>query len=157
MLTHWQRSIRSCARQTSQARRLLVRLVFLGCLTGCGSDGPALHGVSGIVSLDAVALEQGSITFLPAEGTSGPSAGSEIVKGVYSVPKEKGLVEGKYRVEVRAQKKTGKKVAVGSPTPPGTMMDEVAEAVASRFNTNSTLEAEIPSTEESLDFDVSSQ
>ena len=157
LLTHWQRFIRCCIHQTSLGRRLLVCLVFLGCLTGCGSDGPALHGVSGIVSLDAVALEQGSITFLPLEGTSGPNAGSEIVKGVYSIPKEKGLVEGKYRVEVRAQKKTGKRIEVGSPTPPGTMMDEVVEAVAPRFNSQSTLEAEIPPTQESLDFNVSSK
>lgn len=142
---------------TIRSRWVLVGLAALGCLSGCGPGGPVLYGVSGIVNLDTAEIKQGSITFVPIDGTNGPSAGSEIVDGAYSIPKEKGLAQGKYRVEVRALKKTGKRVEVGSPSPPGTMMDEVVEAVAPRFNTASTLEAEIPSTQESLDFDVSSK
>ncbi len=147
----------SCSLIIIRFRWMLLGLATIGCLPGCGPGGPVLHGVSGIVNLDTVEIKQGSITFVPIAGTNGPSAGSEIVDGAYAIPKEKGLVEGKYRVEVRALKKTGKRVEVGSPSPPGTMMDEVVEAVAPRFNTASTLEAEIPSTQESLDFDVSSQ
>lgn len=136
---------------------LLTGIVLLSCLAGCGSGGPTLYGVSGVVMLDDVEIKQGSITFVPAAGTEGPSGGAEIVNGAYKIPPEKGLAAGKYKVEVRSQKKTGKKIEVGSPTPPGTMMDETVEAVAPKFNTESKLETEITGNQESLDFDVSSK
>ena len=133
-------------------------MVCLSGLLGCsGDNGPELYSVSGAVSLDGGELKQGSITFVPKEGTSGPSGGAEIKDGVYSVPKEKGLAAGKYRVEIRAIMKTGKKVEAGSPSPPGTMVDEIKEAIPARYNTNSDLEAEISGNQEAVDFELSTK
>jgi hypothetical protein len=127
----------------------------LGCLSsGCGSGGPALHGVSGKVSLDGKPITQGSITFVPSAGTKGPSGGSSIENGKYQVPRDKGLVSGTYRVEIRSQRSTGKKTPAQSPSPPGTMMDEMKEAVPVEFNSASTLEVEIPAPKNQLDFDL---
>ncbi len=132
---------------------MLAGLGFLGCLAGCGKDN-GLHRIYGTVTLDNVKIKEGSITFIPQPGTNGSGGGSNISDGSYDVPKDKGLAPGKYRVEIRSQKKTGKKVEVGSPTPPGTMRDETVEAVAPQFNSKSTLEAEIPSKKLPLDFSV---
>lgn len=132
--------------------------VCLSGVLGCsGNSGPELFSISGSVSLDGAELKQGSITFVPTEGTTGPSGGAEIKDGVYAVPKEKGLAAGKYRVEIHAIMKTGKKVEVGSPSPPGTMMDEIKEAIPARYNTNSTLEAEVTGNQEGVDFDLSTK
>jgi len=131
-----------------------VCLVSLGC--GSGGSGPTLHKVSGTVSLDGAAIETGSITFIPSGGTSGPTGGSNLDAGGYAVPAAKGLAAGTYRVEIRSQRATGKKVKAQSPAPPGTMIDEMVEAIPETYNTASVLEAEIPAPSNQLDFELKS-
>lgn len=128
--------------------------VALTALAGCGGSGAALHGVSGKISLDGEAIAQGSITFVPAADTQGPSGGSNIENGTYQVPREKGLVAGNYRVEIRAQRPTGRQIPAQSPAPPGTMIPETKEAVPANFNTASELQVEIPSPKNTLDFQL---
>lgn len=154
-LSPWQRFNMRHQLTWTGARFILAGLGFLGCLAGCGGKDNGLHRVYGTVTLDNAKIKEGSITFVPQAGTKGPSGGSPIADGAYDVPKDKGLAPGKYRVEIRSSRKTGKKIEVGSPTPPGTMMDEVVEAVAPKFNSRSTLEAEIPPKKQPLDFSVS--
>ena len=113
--------------------------------------------VSGNITLDGKPVEEGAITFVPIEGTQSPSAGSDILDGGYDVPREKGPKVGVYRVEIRAQRKTGKKIAAGSPAPPGTMVDETVEAIPPAYNRESKLRAELKAGSNPLDFDLHSK
>src|SRR5262245_56187173 len=79
----WPRAVVICA--------ALSILVWLGC-----SDANQDHRgeVTGTVLLDGQPVVEGSITFSPAGGTSGPSAGTAIVDGKYHVEREKGPPPG---------------------------------------------------------------
>src|SRR6266446_4970450 len=115
---------------------MAMRPLLLGCfcsaffclvLAGCGSDNRG--AVSGKVTLDGQPLKKASIAFIPMEGTQSPSSGGTIENGTYAIERAKGPMAGSYRVEIRAPTATGKKILAGSPAPPGTMVDEVKEAV----------------------------
>jgi len=130
---------------------ILVSFVVFSCLPGCG--GVSGRGaVSGKVTLDGQPLAEGVITFVPTGSTQGPSAGAEIREGRYDIPADTGPVVGEYRVEIRAQKKTGKMIEVGSPEPPGTKIELTVEALPAKYNTNSTLKATIKDGDNVYDF-----
>jgi hypothetical protein len=136
--------------------RLGLGLVCLFLTYGCGA-GDKRAAVSGKVTLDGQAVESGSITFQPIEGTQGPSAGTAVTKGVYQIPRAQGPLPGVYRVEIYSQRKTGNKIPAGSPAPPGTLVEEVVEAVPARFNAQSTLRSEVRSGNNPLDFNLSAR
>lgn len=73
-------------------------------LTGCGSSGDSLErvAVSGSVTLNGKAAQHGIIRFLPAAGTEGPAANTNISNGQYNIPRDKGPVAGNYEVRVHA-------------------------------------------------------
>ncbi|MDB5306121.1 MAG: hypothetical protein JWO38_323 [Gemmataceae bacterium] len=123
---------------------------------GCGNGGGGRAAVRGKVTLDGQPVEAGLISFVPAEGTKGPSAGAAVSQGEYEVQGDNLPVPGAYRVEIKAQKKTGKKVPVGSPAPPGTMAEETVEAIPARYNTRSTLREELKPGSNVLNFDLTS-
>lgn len=132
-------------------------LAFSISLLGCGSSGPPRASIQGAVSLNGQPITKGTITFVPVAGsTGGSSAASEILEGKYNIPADKGPTFGKYRVEIRWSKKTGNKIEMGSPAPPGTMVDEVKEAVPEKYNTKSTLEKDINSTKHDFEFKLDS-
>lgn len=129
--------------------RQYFQQIVLGCcgilaLAGCG-EGPVggpRAAVRGEVTLDGQPLEQGSIMFLPAAGTSGQVTGGPILAGRYSIPAEEGVAVGVNRVEITAMKKSGKQVQ--DPFgPPGKTIEMEVPAVAARFNTASTLKLEV--------------
>ena len=69
---------------------------------GCGSQsGPQRIAVNGTVTRDGKKIEGGSISFLPAEGHSGPAANGVISGGEYSFSTETGPTAGPHRVLVR--------------------------------------------------------
>ena len=65
-------------------RAIAVFLVTAGLIAGCG--GTPEGDVSGTVIYDGKPIEQGSISFIPADG-NGPSAGGGIKDGKYSASK----------------------------------------------------------------------
>lgn len=132
-------------------RRLLC-FTFVVCLIGCGSSGPPRAAISGTVTFEGEPVSQGTIAFLPTSDTKGASTGSEIKEGKYSIAAVSGPTYGKYKVQIRWSKKTGKQIELGSPSPPGTMMDEVIEVIPAKYNTESTLEREVKSAKEEFDF-----
>jgi hypothetical protein len=107
-------------------------------LVGCGESGPARVGVSGSVSLDEQALN-GDILFIP-EG-AGQSARGKVENGVFSVPQQRGLTPGKYRVEIVAYQPTGKQLP--DTDVPGGMTDELRQVVPARYNRQSELVVDI--------------
>ncbi len=121
-------------------------------LTGCSSR-PATVVVSGTVRYEGRALDNGEIRFLPRAGTEAPTNGSRIVNGRYAVVARGGLLPGSYRVEIESRSTVGNEPAMpaegeGPPRP--------AINIPARYNSESTLEAEIPAEprEQSLDYDL---
>ena len=88
-------------------RRLLLGSTPLALLAGlflaigCGPRGPARYEVSGTVTLGGEMLDEGIIDFIPMEN-QGSKTGARIVNGEYQVPKDKGLMVGKYKVSIVA-------------------------------------------------------
>ena len=129
-----------------------IALVLL--LAGCGGDGANRGSVSGKVTLNGAALESGSISFVPIEGTQSPSSGATIANGSYEIPRDKGPMVGKYQVVITSSRKTGKKIAAGSPAPAGTMIEEVVEAVPAIYNVKSTLRGEVKPGSNTFDYEL---
>lgn len=112
-----------------------VAIIFVA---GCGGSSDRL-AINGMVTLDGAAIPKGSIALRPLESTRSPSAGAEIIDGQFSVPAEKGVRPGQFRVEILAMRKTGKTIKdpVFGPT-------EVEEQyLPARYNARSDLTAEI--------------
>jgi hypothetical protein len=82
-------------------RFALVAALAAVLLIGCSRDPLGRHAISGTVKVDGQPLAKGDISFQPVEGQA-TSGGSPIIEGAYSVPKDLGLVAGKYRVEIHA-------------------------------------------------------
>jgi hypothetical protein len=129
--------------------RLLLLAIVCCCLlplSGCGdASSTALHGT---VTFDGAPVTNGSIVFLPATG-EGPKAAAAIEEGKYTIPADVGLKPGGYRVEVSWHRPTGRKVPSADP---GIMMDETKEAVPAKFNSDSTLTAELAAGDVEKDF-----
>ena len=84
-------------------RRVTALFLVLACLGVClpGCSGSKLNPVQGQVTWEGQPLEEGTITFRPADG-KGPSAEAPIVKGQYSVnvkPGDKKVAIQGYQVE----------------------------------------------------------
>src|SRR5262245_62012346 len=129
----------------------------LGLLAAPGCSGSSSTAeVSGTVKLDGQLIEEGSIQFIPVDGTTGPSAGAAIRNGQYHIPRAQGAAIGKNRVELRSFKMSGKKIQ--EPTaPPGTLTEARVQAFPPEYNDASTVVKEIQAGGNTIDFDVSSK
>jgi hypothetical protein len=112
-------------------------------MTGCGGGNERLP-VDGSVTLDGQPISKGQIIFLPMDGTSSPTAGAIIEDGRFSVPAEKGLMKGKFRVEIsamRATSQTDQSLNVAS----GQMevVEKLESIVPPRYNRESALIVEV--------------
>ena len=136
-------------------RRWAPLVVFAaGLLAGCGERDAGVRGsVRGRVTLDGSPLAAGWVTFEPTAGTSGPTAGGEIAKGVLSIKTAKGPAIGTNLVRISSKQPTGRTVPNGF----GGTMDELAEAVPKHYNTATTLEVEIKKGRNDLSFDLKSK
>src|SRR5262245_56909001 len=136
----------------NQAALALAMALFV---IGCGNSGRS--SVRGQVTLDNQPLEHGSISFIPSGGTQGPLTGAVITNGQYAIESAAGPMVGKYKVEIRAAKKTGRKVPQPPPAPAGRLMDEVEEAIPTPYNENSTLSREVKTGSNHFDFHLKSK
>jgi hypothetical protein len=138
-------------------RQILFLAGAMLLCSGCGkSDGLDRAAVAGKVTLDGVPVTGGNITFFPQGGTKGPSAGGTIEDGRYSITAARGPVVGSNRVEIRATKKTGRKVQAPM-SDRGVLTDEFVEAVPARYNSQSTLECRVEPGDNNLDFTLTSR
>ena len=128
-----------------------LMLAVLVCM-GCSPGGLKRAAVSGKVLVDQMPLKEGAISFFPVEGAPGPSVGAVIQDGRYRVPRDKGVMVGKNRIEIRAFRKTGRKIP--DPTEPTRIIDEIIPAIPPEYNSKSTLIREIKEGSNSLDFDL---
>ena len=80
---------------------ILATLLVVGC------EQNLRQAVSGTVTLDDQPLPKGTIRFVPQPGTSGPTAGGDIVDGRFSIPPEGAPFAGEFRVEITAFRPSG--------------------------------------------------
>lgn len=104
------------------ATRLLWFLALAITLSACSGDPLGRQAISGTVKVDGQPLAKGDISIQPLEGQA-TSGGGEIFNGKYSVPRELGLVPGKYRIEIHAPVpgtagKADENTLPGDPLPP---------------------------------------
>jgi hypothetical protein len=135
---------------------IVLSLAVVGCGGGAGDNLPR-QAVSGSVTLNDKPLEQGSITFSPAEpGQQGAaSAGAVIKSGSYSIARTGGPTPGKYRVSIVSEAAGAAEELPGMP-PKVTDLKKRA-LVPEKYNVKSSLTAEVtadgPNT---FDFDLKS-
>lgn len=87
-------------RQPASIFPLLMGVAALA-LGGCNADPRDRQEVTGEVKLNGRPVEEGIILFAPL-GSQETGDGAQIVNGKYSIPREKGLSPGKYRVRIYA-------------------------------------------------------
>ena len=134
----------------------LLVAMSIAAAGGCGGESvEEIRGaVKGKVTLDGQPVKQGSIRFIPTAGTKGPEGGSRIQDGVYSIELENGAAIGKNRVEITANKPTGKKVKSAMSD---NVIDETEEAIPERYNKRSTLAKSVEKGTNEFDFDLKSK
>src|SRR5690349_13705076 len=109
-----------------QAAPLVLLLV---AFASCSSHDDSRASVTGTVKMNDEPIKQGTISFIPEE--KGPTAGSVIRDGQYSIPQEVGALVGKNRVEIRSVQETGRKIK----NPYGdNEITEALESVPHRYN-----------------------
>lgn len=118
--------------------RFVWALGAILCAAGCNGSGDRF-AIQGTVTLDGETIPKGSIAFRPLESTRSPSAGAEIVDGQFSIPAEKGVRPGQFRVEILAVRATGRSIKdpVFGPT------EVEQQYLPARYNTRSELTADI--------------
>ncbi|MDB5344524.1 MAG: hypothetical protein JWP89_2901 [Schlesneria sp.] len=124
-------------------------------LSGCGGapTGGRLP-ISGEVLLDGQPLDEGMIHFEPSvELKLRLDSGATISKGTYQVSAEHGLPPGKYIVSISSQTKDTR---TADDVMKGVESSTVKERIAAKYNTETTLVAEIKPGPNKLDFKVES-
>lgn len=118
--------------------RLLLCIILLSTLLGCGRS--ERMSIGGTVTLDGQPLKEGSIRFGPLPGTTGPTAGAEIVNGKFAIRPSGGPFAGGFRVQITAVGATGRKVF--DPRSNATI-DEYTQILPAQYNSRSQLHAEV--------------
>ena len=133
----------SCTRRHAGAGPTTFRAVWLagGLCLALGCRQKTTFGVSGSVSFDGEPVSNGQILFLPADSSAAPNAG-RIENGTYhSRP-----------LREPSGFRSAPPGAVGEP-PPGALGPEYQDYIPARYNTDSTLTADVqPNDENRLDF-----
>ena len=114
----------------------VAAFVVLAALSGgCARDALGRHAISGTVNVDGAPLETGHIRFHPVEGQA-TSGGAVVAAGKYAVPREGGLVAGKYRVSINAPE-PGSGGQAAPAGPPGDPVPPPKERIPPEWNTAS--------------------
>jgi hypothetical protein len=131
-------------------KRSCVALVLggiLGTALGCARDVSNRAVVKGTIMIDGAPLPTGSIDFIPMDKRGQPG-GAAIEKGHYEISADKGLFAGDYKVQVQAQRPTGKKVWDGmgderAPASKKNYVNVMESYIPAKYNNQSTLTATI--------------
>ena len=128
-------------------------VLALCLLAGCnrGYSGDRRYPLSGTVLVDGQPLDVGAISFLPMDQDAQRVSGGPIADGKYSVEEARGSNAGKYRVEIRWYKKTGRSLRDADTGEP---YDERKEGLPERYHKESELTAEIATGKTAFNFDL---
>ncbi|MBN1911970.1 MAG: hypothetical protein JW818_19770 [Pirellulales bacterium] len=107
------------------------------------------------MTMDGQPMPKGSIKFLPEKGTLGPTAGASIENGRFSIDASKSTFAGKFRVEILANRPSGR-TAVDPMT--GEKYPVPEQYVPARYNSQSELTIDIAEGQPNrLEFDLVSK
>ena len=123
---------------------LLITCLFAGCQD-------SRIGLNGNVKVDGTPLTKGYIIFLPESGTSGPTAGADIVDGAYEIEPAKGVFEGSFKVEIKGWRDS-QTVVEDSVT--GETFAEPEQFIPLKYNKESELNVKISKDKTVQDFDL---
>lgn len=84
--------------------------LVVACLLLAGCVKPAAKELHGTVTCGGEAVAAGRVSFVPAENDSKAVYSTHIVDGRYRINLWGGAPLGKYRVEIDAKRKTGRKI-----------------------------------------------
>jgi hypothetical protein len=123
---------------------LAVPLLALAGCGGADDDGLDRQAVSGTVTMAGQPLEKGTIQFLPDGGDASKAigGGAPITAGSYAISAEEGLPPGNYIVSISAP--AGGADQGGDP---GSGAKLPKETIPSKYNTATTLKAQVKSGE----------
>jgi hypothetical protein len=139
----------------------LLCLTAIVTLAGCGG-GSGRGAVLGQVTVNGQPLEAGEIAFVSTSPTGGPTAGAPIQNGKYQITADQGPLGGEHQVQIRAFRRTGKKLWDGmgderAPATSKTFVEELEQYVPARYNEASELRAAIVAGQTNkIDFDLQS-
>ena len=108
----------------------------LCALAGCGGDPHGRYAISGSVRVDGAPLATGNISFQPTENQP-TSSGAVVTGGKFSIPRQSGLVAGKYRVVVNAAVPGTEGKAVPADAQPGDPPPPAKEMIPPDWNVSS--------------------
>jgi len=92
-------------------------------LNGCRRNELPRLIIHGTVTCGGEKVAFGEVRFVPIEGTAGPATVARIIDGQYRVENRGGVPLGKHRVEIFAQRPTGRKFS----TPEEKTVEEAVE------------------------------
>jgi hypothetical protein len=112
---------------------------------GCGDDGRGLQPISGTVTLKGKPVAEGILDFWPVKGSSAGAAytraGAVIRDGSYIIPKNQGLVPGRYKVSISWPDKHHK---LGGDELPGPRSSRTSkDLIPPEYNLKTKLEVEV--------------
>lgn len=129
-------------------------LTALSFLSGCAErSGPDRHAVSGNVIFEGQPLDQGTIQFTPTART-GIGSGAAIADGEYTIPQDKGLPPGEYRVMIFSAKLDAEASEMAVVGPPGSS-ELMPERIPPEYNALSKLAVQVKAGEDNqFDFKI---
>jgi len=133
---------------------LLPVLVALSAsILGCGPNYGGRQEVKGTIKLKGQPLDQGVIDFTPLEAQ--PTKGGALIsKGSYSIPRQSGLMKGKYRVIITSGDGRTRENSDEPPGPTGANIIS-KERIPADYNVNSKQEIEVAEKKANVfDYDI---
>jgi hypothetical protein len=124
-------------------------------LVGCGSDGPELVNVTGIVTLDGKPIPNAVVTFNPVAAGGSNSMGKTDAKGRYQLEfsqDKKGALVGEHVVEIAT-----KKVSASDMPDTGEVVSTEYVAIPAKYRKRGTLKAEVSKSKNQIDFQLDSK
>lgn len=130
---------------------VLIVTLAMALLAGCGKNaaGPERGAVHGKVTANGQAIAKGRIAFVPADLSTGSSWETSIADGQYTSEKV-GPIVGKCRIEIRASRQA----TSGPQAAEGDWKSSYVEAIPPRYNSQSKLEADVKSGDNTFDFEL---
>ena len=122
-------------------------LIAAALLAGCSGVKPC--SVSGQITFKGEPIPDGSVKFEPAGESESASGSAKIVNGSYSIGSDQGMLAGKFKVSIYAQKATGKTVKGFDGAAP---VPEVVQYIPARYNDQSELIVELNGGDNTKDF-----
>jgi hypothetical protein len=123
---------------------LLSLALALPNLVGCGeSDKLPREAIKGSVTIEGTPLKSGLITFVPNESNTPTQGGAVVLEGKYTIPKNQGLVPGKYRIIITSPEDKPEIIFDKTNNAPGLPPIPAKEVIPRQYNSESLLTADI--------------